>query len=463
MSPRACIFLIAVAITAAAGGFWAGTNQAPLSAAAPSPPASGPVIYFRDPDGKPAYSAEPRSTADGRAYVAVRASEDLSFDDAAVPSASPQRRVRYYRNPMGLPDVSATPKKDWMGMDYIPVYEDEAGDDGGTITLSPERIQRSGVRTERVERRVLSRALVVPGTIRIDEARVHVVALRAEGFVEELYVARTGQSVTAGEKLFRAYIPQLQQAQVDLLQVLGERNLGTAEQQRLVQGAQRKLRNLGVSEGFIRIVVESRSNVRTIDWPAPMTGTVLEKRIVVGQRAMAGDELYRIADLSEVWVIADVPESELGAVRVGDRASVVVRTYPGESREARVDLVYPELKAETRTARIRLVLPNRDGRLRAEMYADVTLREGEAAAPTIAVSDGAVIDSGRHQIVLVARGDGRFEPRPVKLGRRGDGHVEILDGLVEGVEVVSGATFLIDAESNLRAALRGLSAPETPR
>jgi Cu(I)/Ag(I) efflux system membrane fusion protein len=178
---------------------------------------------------------------------------------------------------------------------------------------------------------------------------------------------------------------------------------------------------------------------------------------------MPGEELYRIADLSHLWVIADVTEADLSAIRVGMRATVMVRAYMAQPIEGEVTFIYPELKTETRTARVRIEVPNPEGRLKVDMYADVVFQAGAHEEPTIAVPASAVIDSGTRQVVLVAKGEGRFEPRAVKLGRRGDGYVEVLDGISKGEEVVTAATFLIDAESNLRAALQAFTQPEAPK
>jgi Cu(I)/Ag(I) efflux system membrane fusion protein len=223
------------------------------------------------------------------------------------------------------------------------------------------------------------------------------------------------------------------------------------------------LRNLGVPESRIREIRETGANPRTLDWLSPATGDVIEKRVINGQRVKAGEELYRIADHTHLWVIADVAEADLPAIKIGTRATVTVRAYPAQSIEGEVTFIYPELRAETRTARVRIEVPNPDGRLKIDMYADVMFQTGADETPAIAVPASAVIDSGTRQIVLVAKGEGRFEPRPVKLGRRGDGYVEVLEGLEKGDEVVTAATFLIDAESNLRAALQAFAQPEAPK
>ena len=381
------------------------------------------------------------------------------------PSAGGARRILYYRNPMGLPDTSPVPKKDWMGMDYIPVYEGEEQDDGKTVKVSLDKVQRSGVRTEKVEARVLVRPVRAVGSVTIDERRLTVVALRSDGYVEELFVNATGQSVRAGQPLFRVYSSDIVQAQIDLVVAMGmgPRGVTGSDPDRAIRGAMQRLRNLAVPESRIREIRETKALPRTLDWPAPADGTVIGKRIINGQRVQAGDELYRIADLTKVWVIADVAESDLAAVEIGTRASVTLRAYPTQPFDGEVTFIYPEVRTETRTARVRIEVPNLDGRLKVDMYADVVLHAGAGEQPVLTVPASAVIDSGSRQVVLIAKGEGRFEPRPVKLGRRSDGYVEVLEGVTSGEEVVTAATFLIDAESNLKAALQAFTQPEPPK
>ena len=221
-----------------------------------------------------------------------------------------------------------------------------------------------------------------------------------------------------------------------------------------LEGAMQRLRNLDVPQSRIDEVRKTNTNPRTIDWPSPATGDVIEKKVINGQRVMAGDELYRIADHSRVWIIADVAESDIGSIKVGMGATVTLRSDPTQPFTGQVTFIYPELKAETRTVPVRIELGNPKGRLKTSMYADVVFQAGSEGGAVTAVPDDAIIDSGTRQVVLVAKGDGRFEPRAVKLGRRGDGYVEITDGLNPDEEVVTSANFLIDAESNLKAALQ---------
>ncbi|MBI3704580.1 MAG: efflux RND transporter periplasmic adaptor subunit [Rhizobiales bacterium] len=221
-----------------------------------------------------------------------------------------------------------------------------------------------------------------------------------------------------------------------------------------------RLRNLGLPEARIREIRDSGNNPRTIDWLAPAGGTVMVKNIINGQRVAAGDEIYRIVDLSNVWVIAETAEGDLADIKLGDRATVTFRAYRREPVEGTVTFIYPQVKTETRTVQVRIEIANPDQKLKPDMYTDVVFHADADKVPVTTVSASAIIDSGAQQIVLVSKGEGRFEPRSVKLGRHGDGFVEIVEGLKAGEEVVTTATFLIDAESNLQTALKTFSQPE---
>ena len=200
----------------------------------------------------------------------------------------------------------------------------------------------------------------------------------------------------------------------------------------------------------------------TITWSAPRDGLVLERNVVDGMRAMPGDVLFRLADTSTIWVLADVSEHDLGLVKRGQQVAIKVRSLPGRTFTGTVALIYPQVNMENRTVRVRIEIPNPEGLLLPDMFADVEFATG-SDAPVIAVPDGAVIDTGTRQVVIVDKGDGRFEPRPVKVGVRGDGYTEITEGISEGDKIVVSANFLIDAESNLKAALRAFTDGEQPK
>jgi len=469
MTKIRAVFILSLVLAAGAVTGYAYLHRSgfsALSAIAQASAAERTILYYRDPTGAPFWSATPKNDAQGRAYLPVYDEAEPKFDPPPLVMLNPkqsERKILFYRNPMGLPDTSPVPKKDSMGMDYIPVYEGDEPSGGKTIKVSLDRIQRSGVRTETVEPRVLVRSVRGVGSIAIDESRQTIVTMRSDGYVEELFVDKTGQTVQAGQPLFRVYSQDIQQALAELIVVTGHGQATQAQDRFRIDGTMRRLRNLGVPESLIREVRERGVDTRTIDWPAPATGTVVSKRVVNGQQAKAGDELYRIVDLSQVWVIADVAEGDLADIKLGTRATVTFRAYRSQPVEGVVAFIYPDVRTETRTVRVRIEVRNPDGRLKTDMYADVVFHVNAGLLPVTGVPTSAVIDNGTLQIVLVAKSDGRFEPRPVKLGRRGDGYVEVVDGLAAGEEIVTTATFLIDAESNLQTALKTFTEKEQPK
>ena len=366
----------------------------------------------------------------------------------AAEAPKPQRKILYYRNPMGLPDTSPTPKQDSMGMDYTPVYEGEQ-ESGGQVNLSAEKIQKLGVKTEMAVLRNLQRTIRAVGITQVNEQHLYTVAPRFEGWIDKLHVNTTGQRVTRGQALMEVYSPELSSAQAEYAAA------AQAGMRQLAESSLARLRNWGIDEaqlGELGIVGQAR---RTLTLNAPASGIVLEKNAVQGMRFMPGEALYKIADLSTVWVTADVFEQDLVLVKTGQKASITVNAYPGRVFTARIAYVYPTLNTQTRTTQIRLELANPNGLLKPGMYAEVHLA---AAGNTkvLAIPTSAVIDSGTRQVALVEVADGRFEPREVKLGVRSDDYVEVLSGIGEDEKVVTSANFLIDAESNLKAVLTNL-------
>ncbi len=425
---------------------------------APSSVPSGPVLYYQDPDGLPAYSAVPHRTASGREFRAVYVDQDVEEKPPAVakgPEPGSSRRILYYRNPMGLADTSPVPKKDSMGMDYIPVYE---GDDesGPVVKISLGKLQRTGIRSEPAQHRTVGRSVRVPGSLQLDERRVAVISVRSDAFIEEVAGITTGDRVTKGQALLRLYSPEVTAAGA---QFLTDLNIGGSYAP--VGGARQRLQNLGVPPEAIAEMARTRKVPLAMTWRAPRDGVVLERNVVDGMKATAGEVLFRLADISTLWVLADVPEFNLGAVQQGARATIRVRSLVGETFEGSVALIYPQVNEATRTVKVRIELQNPSGILLPNMYAEVEIGTG-AADPVIAVPNSAVIDTGTRQVVILDRGEGRFEPRQVKIGQRGDDYTEIRDGIADGEQVVVAANFLIDAESNLKAALQGMTAPDGP-
>ena len=365
--------------------------------------------------------------------------------------AGGERQILYYRNPMGLPDTSAEPKKDAMGMDYLPVYADEANDEAGVVKVSPARMQTLGVRTETVTRGVLDAVLRASGRVEIDERAQVVVAPRFEGWIERLHVSAVGDVVRRGQPLLTAWSPVLQSAGEEVR--IAERMLkdsaadaeGRAAAARLAEAARARLANLQVAG--------QTAPRHTLH--APADGIVLERMATQGARFMAGEPLFRIADLSRVWVMADVFERDLGRVQVGDAVTVSVEAVSGRRFDGRIGYIYPVLDAGTRSTAVRVELDNREGLLRPGMFATVDLAPG-AARERLLLPASALIEDGERQIVLLALGEGRFQPQAVRIGERGREQVEVLEGVAEGDRVLASANFLIDSESQLRAALAGL-------
>jgi Cu(I)/Ag(I) efflux system membrane fusion protein len=385
-----------------------------------------------------------------------------SFNAPAAESGKKERKPLYYRNPMGLPDTSPVPKKDPMGMDYIPVYEgeEEAGPaSANQIRISTEKVQKLGVKTEAASVKAIDRVVRAAGRIEPDERRIYTIAPKFEGYVERLHVNVTGQSIGKGQPLFEVYSPELVSAQREYAiaaQGVQELKAAGADAQagmkQLADSSLLRLRNWDISEEQIRALAKAGEAKRTMTFRSPVAGVVTEKKAVQGMRFMPGEMLYQVADLSSVWVIADVFEQDIGLVKPGARAKVTINAYPGKVFDGDITYVYPMLKAETRTAQVRIELANSGQLLKPGMFAQVELgAAGSSNAVTVPLS--AVIDSGVRRIVLVQAGEGRFEPREVKLGGRSDNFVEVLDGVKAGEQVVVAANFLIDAESNLKAAL----------
>ncbi|KAF0165750.1 MAG: hypothetical protein FD157_926 [Rhodocyclaceae bacterium] len=388
---------------------------------------------------------------------------------AAAPVEAKQRKLLYYRNPMGLPDTSPTPKKDSMGMDYIAVYDGE--DDGaasGEVKISTEKVQKLGVRTEPAALRELARQVRASGRVEIDERRLHNVAPKFEGWVEHLHVNATGQPVAKGQPLFEVYSPELVSAQREyVVAAKGVAALKDASSEmqsgmrQLADASLVRLRNWDISEEQIKALAAGGEARRTLSFRSPVSGVVLEKKAVAGMRFMPGEMLYQIADLSSVWVLADVFERDIAQVKAGQKVRLSISAYPEKSFTGTIAYIYPTLKAETRTIPVRIELANPGGLLKPAMYASVELAVGERDK-VVTVPVSAVIDSGTRQIVLIEKGAGRFEPREVKLGARSDSYVEVIEGVRDGEPVVVAANFLIDAESNLKAALGGLTAAAAP-
>lgn len=369
--------------------------------------------------------------------------------ESAHATSEGKGKILYYRNPMGLPDTSPVPKQDEMGMDYVPVYENEAAQEPGAVRVSADRIQRLGVKSEAIARRSLSYAIRAVGTVQIDETKQSVVSPRFEGWIEKMFASATGQAVKSGDPLFSMYSPLIVQIESEYLANATANGGGK-------NGSLARLRTLAVPEEEIARLQKERKISASIVMRAPMDGTVLEKQAIEGLKFSPGDRLYRLVDLSRVWMIAEVFEQDLARIAVGQNAKIKMAVFENRTFEGKVGFIYPDINPATRTTKIRIELANPDTALRTDMYGEVEL-ESSRNEPVLAVPTSALLNNGQSKVVLLERGEGLYQPRMVKTGLIDNGYAEILEGLSEGDRVVTGASFLIDAESNIRAALQNFA------
>lgn len=378
---------------------------------------------------------------------------------------SGERKILYYRNPMGLPDTSPVPKKDAMGMDYIPVFEGgEPAAEPGTVVLPPDKVQKLGVRTEVAVREALVANVRASASVQVDETRQFAVAPRFEGWIETLHANQTGMTVRRGEPLMAIYSPELIAAQGEYAvadaaakRLADNDPASAATMRQLRDAAQTRLRNWEVAGAHIaRPGREAR-----LVLSAPANAVVVDKPIVQGDRFEPGQVVLRLADLSTVWVVADVPTSAAADLAIGSLASFETPSLPGQRFDGEVTFLQPTVNLATRTVGVRIELSNPDGVLRPGLFGDVEL-QGRSGEPTVVVPRSSVIDSGTRQVVLVQTAPGRFAPREVRLGARAGDRVAVLSGVEAGEMVVVSANFLIDAESNLRSAMQGMEHGSTP-
>lgn len=345
------------------------------------------------------------------------------------------------------------------GMKLTPVTKHEQNT--GMILVDEARRQRIGVRTGTVQKRQLALQVRTVGAVRYDESRLHDVNLRMSGWVQKLLVNETGQRVAKGQTLFTLYSPELYAAQLEHLAAVKRQTEGGEMLAHLAQASRTRLRLLGMTEGQIDALDKRGQAEENVPIAAPASGYVIEKEVVDGARVEAGMRVYRIADLSKVWIDADIYESDLPHVRVGQSVSVEL-PYLGDKRLAgKVDYVYPTLEAQTRTGKARVVLDNKGLELKPDMYANVFI--DVALGERLAVPDSAVVYTGPRRLVFVDRGGGRLEPKVVTLGVHVDGFYEVTSGLMPGDVVVTSGNFLIAAESRIRSAATYWESSDAPQ
>lgn len=358
-----------------------------------------------------------------------------------------ERKVAYWKAPMTPGYTSDKPGKSPMGMDLVPVYEDEVGEEG-VVKIDPATVQNIGVKTEHVHAKPLSRTIRTVGRVDYDETMITDVNTKISGWVERLLVNSTGQIVKKGQPLLEIYSPELVSAQEEYLTALGS-------QQGLVESTKRRLQYWDITDRQIAELARTRKVRRTMTLYSPQEGVVTHKAVLEGAHIKSGQHLYRIADLSKVWVYADIYEYEFPWVKENQVAEVELPYSPGKTLTGEVIYIYPYLEEKTRTVQVRMAFPNEALEVRPGMYTNVRIKS-TVSREAVTVPVQSVIRSGERNVVIKSLGEGRFRPVDVVLGVEADGVFEVLEGVTSGDVVVTSAQFLIDSESNLQAALGGL-------
>ena len=393
--------------------------------------------------------------------------------DMAVPAMEDDREVLYWRAPMDPNFIADRPGKSPMGMDLVPVYADEAGDQpAGTVRLDPGFVQRIGVRTTPVERRDIAQTIRTVGTLAHNDKQIAWVGTKYDGWIENVAVNYLGETVEEGQALFDIYSPQLVAAQTEYLHAThyaerldASQFPDVAERARsLVESARARLRYWDITDEQIAMLEQEQTPRRTLSVVSPVTGVVVEKvdEALEGMYVEPGLNLYKLADLTTIWVDVEIFEHQVQAMRIGQRAEVELPYVPGRPYTGFVRFLYPHFNQETRTMTVSIELANPDLALRAGMYANVTF-DVPVARDALTVPEAAVIRSGTRDLVVLELSPGLFRVADVTLGAGGDGVWEVVDGISEGDRIVVSAQFLIDSESNLTQAIRALGdEPEEP-
>lgn len=391
-----------------------------------------------------------------------------STGDKVATPASGERKIKYWAAPMDPTYIRDEPGKSPMGMDLIPVYEDEVAQ-GTTVTIDPVTIQNMGVRTATVTRRDIARTISTVGLVGYDETRQYSVNSKIMGWVERLYINETGQKVKKGEPLLEIYSPELVSAQEEYLLALAgyERTSGSSvtaladSSKRLLDASKRRLQLWDISSRAIERLEKTRQVQKNMTLYAPYSGIITMKMVNEGELVKSGMELFKIADLSTIWVYADIYENELPWVEVGQEAKIRLPFAGGKTLSAKISYIYPYVEPKTRTVKARLELANPGFELKPDMYVNVRIK-GSEVRDVLTVPVEAVINSGEKKIVFAALGDGRFEPRQIKVGMQDEeGSMQIVQGVLEGERVVTSAQFLFDSESRLREAIQKMRQPES--
>jgi len=375
----------------------------------------------------------------------------LTLPSATV-AADDEKEILYWVAPMDANYRRDKPGKSPMGMELVPVYADESGSDGSSVTIAPEVVQNLGVRTAVAERSRLWRGIDTVGYVDYDESRVSHIHLRTEGWIENLAVQSEGERVKKGERLFDLYSPELVNAQEEFIQALKAGNSG------LIRASRDRLRALGISAGHTRQLEKQRKASQNIPVYAPQNGVVFSLSVRDGMFIKPATRVMSLADLSSIWLLAEIYESQADWVKVGFATEVSLAFLPGRTWEGKVEYIYPSLDPKTRTLKARLRFDNPDEALKPNMYANVKIFGGPKEE-AIVIPVEALIRTGRESRVIIALGAGKFASRTVTAGIESGDWVEILAGIEPGEEVVTSGQFLIDSEASLKASMTRMQNP----
>lgn len=444
-------------------GFWVGRHQGlPLNPDANAVSERKP-LYYRHPMNPQVTSTIPAKDEMDMDYVAVYAEDETSKEP----------KILYYRNPMNPAITSPVPTKDAMNMDYLPVYADtdaSVADAAGTVKIDAVTVQNMGVRTATAKKTTLSHIVRAVGRVAYDEERIVRLHPKTEGWIETLRVDKTGEWVKKNDDLLSIYSPQLVASQQEYVLALNglkvlqnnpiEDMRRSAEE--MVISSRERLKLLDVPEHQLHDLANSHNIKKSLHIHTPADGIVINIGAREGQYVTPATEIYMIADLSKVWVYADIYEYELPWVKTGDPVEMQLAGVPGRIFKGHLAFIYPYAEAKTRTIKVRLVFDNAELLLKPELFAEVTIHAGKQVDAVIIPSE-AVIRSGVKTQVFIVRGAGKFEPRQVTTGLSSDDDIAILDGLTAGEEVVTSAQFLIDSESKLHEATAKMREPSAPQ
>lgn len=433
-------------------GYWVSSERSAESAA--EQPAAGErkPLFYRNPMNPGITSPVPAKDEMGMDYVPVYAESDQPEE----------RKPLFYRNPMNPAITSPVPAKDEMGMDYVPVYPEGSAGSGapaGTVKIDATMVQDIGVRTTAVERSTLSRQIRTIGRVAYDEERIARLHPKYDGWVEKLFVDKTGELVTKGSVLLSIYSPQIVATQEEYLLALNSaEKLKDSPFADVREGAESLLRStkerlqlLDVPERQINQLKAERKVMKGVRLHSPFNGIVMNIGAREGERITPETELFMITDLSRVWVIVDIYEDDMPWVRKGDTANMQVAGIPGRAFTGKVTYIYPYLEAKTRTLKIRLEFDNRDLALKPDMFANIDIQANKQVDALVVPSE-AIVRTGTQEQVFIQRAPGQFEPRSVTVGVSANGQTQIVSGLKDGEIVVTSSQFLLDSESKLKEA-----------